>query len=220
MGPWFVLASVPFWVFANDHTWSMAMALGLSIGGMAIAVIGPVLPGRSIRRGGEPLAHLASGPIAPVVPKIYTAGQRSRFVSVAAKVLAVLAVVLPVFSIGGDHESQAVWIGLAISSAIMAATFVFSNWFATRVRLRVDEHGLHSRTMFFEHTIRWSELAGLTLRYMFLPGFGMRLVYYCAYSPTREFAFPSSMAGATDLQMAIEQATGLTWPAPEIEANF
>jgi hypothetical protein len=128
--------------------------------------------------------------------------------------------VLTIVSVGADGESQALWIGLAISSAIMAATFAFSNWFATRVRLRLDEHGLHSRTLVMERTIRWREIAGLTLRYVFLPGFGMRLVYYCAYSPTREVAFPSSMVGAKELQAAIEQATGLAWPAPEIEANF
>ena len=53
-----------------------------------------------------------------------------------------------------------------------------------------------------------------------MPGTGMRIVYYCVRSTTREFAFPSSMPGAEALKAAIEQATGLTFPAPRITANF
>jgi hypothetical protein len=140
------------------------------------------------------------------------------WIQVGAIVFAMLATVLGVLWLGNWN---AVTTGaLALSSAIIAVTFVASNWFAGRVRLRIDPEGLHSRLFYREHTIRWSEIAYLTLRYVFLPGVGGRIIYYSVRSPTREFSFPSSMRNAHELQLAIEAATGLKWPEPEITATL
>lgn len=162
------------------------------------------------------MPQLASGPIASVVPRFYTAGQRSRAISVATLVFTILAVAMTILSALRPDPGP---VALAISSVIIATTFAFSNWFAGRVLLRIDEQGLHSRTLFREHTVPWSEIVALSLRYVVL-GMGLRLVYYCVRSTTREFAFSSRMVGAKELQVAIEQATGVAWPEPEIEANF
>jgi hypothetical protein len=51
---------------------------------------------------------------------------------------------------------------------------------------------------------------------VFLPGYGIRLVYYVVETPAAEVSFPSSMGGARELQAAIEAATGLRWAEPEI----
>jgi hypothetical protein len=212
-----VIASLPFWVLADAHPLFMAAALVLSIGGLAAAAVGPTLPGRTIRRAVVPRPHLANGPLSAVTPAVYHGGHKSRVLSWMTATCAVLAVAL---AAGGAARDSATLGALGLASAIIALTFAASNWFANRVRLRIDDAGLHSRTLFREQTIPWRDVAGLTIRYVFLPGYNIRIVYYVAFSPTREFAFSSRMHGARELQASIEQATGLTWPTPEVEANF
>ncbi len=208
-----IAASLPFWAMSGAVGWAQYVALGLTFLGMAVGAVGPTLPGRRRRRAGAPMPHLASGPLVPVVARVYQNAHPSRVIQVATIVFGVLAVGLAIPAArGGDPETTA----LAVSSLIIAVTFAFSNWFAGRVQLRVDGEGLHSRLFFRVHTIPWPEVSALHLRYVFLPGVGGRIVYYCVRSPTREFAFPSSMRGAGELQATIESATGQSWPVPEI----
>ena len=117
-----------------------------------------------MRPGGEPLPHLANGPITAIEPATYSGGRRSLGLAIAA------------------------WIGVALT-ALFASLAVF--------------------------TIPWREVAGLTIRYVFLPGYGMRLVYFVVFSPSREFAFVSNMHRAEELKESIETALALKWPEPE-----
>jgi hypothetical protein len=213
-----LVASIPFWIFSDAYEWIVLTAVGLVIASMARAALIPTLVGRRVNRSGEtPLPHLASGPLVAVSPRVFTGGQRNRWLSYLTIGFLALAAVLGVaLAMGGAVELGA----LALSCLIIAATFAFGNWFADRVRVRVDEAGVHGRTMFIEHTARWTEISGLRLRYLFLPGYSMRLIYYVVESPRHEVAFPSSMRGAKELQATIEAATGLKWPEPEITATM
>lgn len=186
---------------------------GLSLFGWLM--LRPVLPGRRVLKGGVPQPHLASGPMVVVAPAVYFGGTPSRGLSIASTVLGALAVVLALVSARAAEDEAAIYLGLALTSAVLAVTFVFGNWFATRMRQRLDGLGLHSRLLFREHTIPWKDVSALTLRYVVIPRSGLRLVYYCVLSPTREFAFPHTQRGADTLRRTIEQATGMTWPAPE-----
>lgn len=179
--------------------------------------VGPTLPARRRRFKGAPLAHLANGPLVPVAPRVFVAAVRSRFITIVTWVFAALTVVLAVLS-GATADGQTAG-ALAVASAIISATSAFSNWFAGRVRLRVDADGVHGRTLFTEHHIPWNEVALLSLRYVFM-GSGLRLVYYSVRSPTREVAFTSRMPGADELRRTIEEATGVVWAEPEIESHF
>lgn len=203
-------ASLPFWSLANAAGWSMFLALALTIGSVAVLAVGPTLPGRRLRRDARPLPHLAEGPIAQIRPAVYPGGRRSRGIGIAAwTFLAFTMILLGLAALTTSRDEK---IALAIASAIIAGTCFFANWFADRVRLRLDEQGLHSRTLFDEHTISWREVAGLTTREVYLPGYGMRLLYFVVFSPSREFAFLNTMRGAEELKGAIEAATGLRWP--------
>jgi hypothetical protein len=210
-----LLASVPFWIFGNANELLQLTAVGLTIAALAAGAVGPTLVGRRVRRAGSvPLPHLASGPLVPVAPRTFTGGQRSQFLRYAAIALVTIALLLSgLWAAGYD---AAVTLGLGLSAVILSATFAFTNWFASRVRLRIDESGVHGRTLLREHTARWSDISGLRLRYVFLPGYGIRLVYYVVETPAAEVSFPSSMRGARELQATIETATGLRWSEPEI----
>jgi hypothetical protein len=215
-----LFASIPFWVFGNALEWLNLTAVGLVIASMARAALIPTLVGRRVNRSAAqatPLPHLASGPLVPVTPAVFSGGQRSRplrYLMIAFMVIA--AGLFVALAMSGGPEIAA----LLIAAVIIAATFAFGNWFADRVRLRVDAVGVHGRTMFVEHTARWTEISGLRLRYLFLPGYSIRLVYYVVESAKHEVAFPSSMRGAKELQETIEAATGLKWPEPEITATM
>lgn len=212
-----MVVSLPFWVMANTHGAFMAVAVALTIGGLALVAVGPTLPGRTIRRDVPVLAHLAQGPLVPVASATY-GGERSRVLTWMARGFALIAVVLIVASAGGGDP--AVTGGLGLSSVIIAVTFAGSNWCASRMRLRIDARGLHSRVLLGEKTVLWSELAGVTLRYVFFPGSGLRVVYYVAFSPTREFAFTHGMQGSAELRSTIERASGLSFPVPEVDSHF
>ncbi len=192
-------------------TEQIAWICGLSLVGWLI--LRPVLPGRRVLKGGVPQPHLASGPLVAVAPAVYFGGTPSRGLSIASTVLGALAVMLALVSARAAEDEAAIYLGLSITGAIVAVTFVFGNWFATRMRQRVDGAGLHSRLLLSEHTIPWRDVSALTLRYVRVRG--LHLVYYCVLSPTREFAFPHTQRGADTLRRTIEQATGMTWPAPE-----
>lgn len=213
-----VVASFPFWALSEAVKWFDLVAVAMVTMGLAIAAVGPTLPGRRRAKKGEPLARLASGALVPIVARVYPLAHGSRVLRVLTYGCAALTIVLA--AVAAQEWEPETSGALALASAIITVTFAFSNWFSGRVRLRIDESGLHSRVFFREHTLPWTQIAWLTLRYVFLPGVGARIVYYVVRSPTREFAFPSSMAGAADLQAAIESATGLTWPTPEITANM
>lgn len=210
-------AGLPWWVHANASPVIMTVALGLTIGGMAVAAVGPVLPGRRRTHPGAPLPHLANGAVVPITPRTFTSGRRSRVLDVLALVSGVVAVAL--FLASPAVDDPALLAALSLSAAIVSVTFLFSNWFATRVHLRVDQAGIHSRVLLSEHTIQWRDVTAVSLRYVFL-GMGLRLVYYCVHSREREVAFPSSMPDAAELKQSIEAATALTWPAPDITPNF
>jgi hypothetical protein len=214
----FLVASIPFWVYGNALEWILLVAVALVIASMVRAALIPTLVGRRVNRSAQtPLPHLSSGPLVVVAPRVFTGGQRSRLLRNLSIGFLALAVVLVVaLAMGGAVELGA----LALACVIIGATFAFGNWFADRVRLRVDEVGVHGRTMFVEHTARWTEISGLRLRYLFLPGYSARLVYYVVESQKHEVAFPSSMRGAKELQGTIEAATGLKWPEPEITATM
>jgi hypothetical protein len=215
-----LLASFPFWAFGNALEWMLLVAVGLVIASMAQVALIPTLVGRRVNRSAAqatPLPHLAGGPLVAVTPAVFTAGQRSRPLRYAGIAFLVIAAGLFVaLALGGGPELA----GLLMAAVIIAATFAFANWFADRVRVRVDEIGVHGRMMFLEHTARWTEISGLRLRYLFLPGYSMRLIYYVVESQKHEVAFPSSMRGAKELQGTIEAATGLKWPEPEITATM
>jgi len=214
---WFV-ASLPWWVVSNSSGWFELIAALLTLGGFIALAVGPTLPGR--RRGrskAEPLPHLANGPVVAVESRIYPGARPSRVLSIITIIMFCLTVVLAVATgMGAPAEVAA----LALSALVIATTLAFSNWFSGRLRLRIDQHGLHSRVFFAEQTIGWPEVAGITLRYVFFPGMGVRLVYYVVYSATHEYAFPSSMANAKELQAQVEAATGLAFPEPDITPNM
>ncbi len=214
-----LVASIPFWIYGNANELILLTAVGLTIGSLVVAAVGPTLAGRRVRHSGStPLPHLASGPLVPITPQTYFGGQKSRVLRYSTIALAVAAFVL--FTAAAAQYQVEVMTALGLSAVIMSATFAFSNWFANRVRLRIDHLGVHGRTMLREHTARWSDISGLRLRYVFLPAYGIRLVYYVVETPATEVSFPSSMRGAADLQAAIEAATGLRWPEPEITATM
>jgi hypothetical protein len=199
-------------------TEQIAWIAGLSLVGWLM--LRPMLPGRRIVNGGVPQPHLAAGPLVLVAPAVFYGGHKSRVLSIASVVLGVTAVVLALASARAAQDEVAVYVGLAISSAIIAITFVFGNWFATRMRLRLDGMGLHSRLLFGEHTLPWKEVSSLSLRYVTIPRSGVRLIYYCVRSPTREFAFPNTQQGAEELRQVIARATGLAWPEPDITPTW
>ena len=214
---WFV-ASVPWWMMANSSGWFEFGAVMLTLGGLIAVATGPTLPGRRRGRPVAPLAHLAGGPVTPIEARAYPAARPSRIIQIATVVMFCLSCAL---AIAGASGSEPATTGaLALAGLIITATFAFSNWFSGRVRVRIDDRGLHSRAFFAEQTIRWTDIAGLTLRYVFFPGMGVRIVYYVVFSPSHEFNFPSSMTGAKELQTAIEAATGLSFPEPEITPNL
>lgn len=212
-------ASLPFWALGNASDGMMAGALGLTMAWLVTGALLPTLPARRRRFGGAPLPQLASGPLVPVESRTFPCGRRSRLLGWAAAALAVTAAALAAAAAFG--ADAAVSGGLAMGAVIVAATFAFGNWFADRMRLRSDEIGLHSRVLFGERTLPWREVADVHLRYVFLGmGGGMRIVYFVVRSPTREFSFTGSMAGADDLRRIIEQATGLTFPEPEFTSTL
>ena len=208
-----IVASVPFWVMAPRYAWAEFVALGLVLLGIVVKAVSPTLPGRRVR-GGSALPRLASGALAPVVSRSFPSARQSKVLNIGTYLFAAATVVLGVLASGASDASL---LGaLAIATAIISVTFAFSNWWAGRVQLRIDAQGLHSRVFFREESIPWNRVAGLSLRYVFMPGMGVRVVYHVVQSPDREFAFPSSMAGAAELKGSIEAATGLEWPEPEI----
>ena len=215
-----LVASIPFWIYGNANELVLLTAVGLTIGSLVVAAVGPTLAGRRVRHSGStPLPHLASGPLVPITPQTYFGGQQSRvlrYVDDRTRRRGVRVV----YRRCSDRYQVEVMTALGLSAVIMSATFAFGNWFANRVRLRIDHLGVHGRTMLREHTARWSDISGLRLRYVFLPAYGIRLVYYVVETPATEVSFPSSMRGAVDLQAAIEAATGLRWPEPEITATM
>jgi hypothetical protein len=175
----------------------------------------PVLPVRRVVRGGAPQPHLAAGPLVAIAPAMYYGGTASRGLSVASMMLGVMATVFAMAGVRATGDDASLVLGLALGSAVVAATLVASNWFATRIRQRVDATGLHCRLLFGEHTIAWKDVSALTLRYGITPRTGLPQTYYAVMSPTREFVFPHTQQGAYELRRTIEQATGLHWPAPE-----
>lgn len=209
-----IAASLPFWAMSGSGEWADVVAAGLVLLGLVIAAVGPTLPGRRRRVGLAPLPHLSSGALVDVAPRVFPSGRPSRVLRVAIVVLSALTIGLAVLAASGGDSG--VTGGLAMATGVMAATFLFANWFAGRARVRVDAEGVHGRTLLREHSVPWSEVVGVSLRYVFLPGVGARIVYYCVQSPERECAFPSSMQGAKELQATIEAATGLAWPVPTI----
>jgi hypothetical protein len=213
-----VAASFPFWAMSDAVSWFVYVALGMVYYAMIIGMVRPTLPGRSFRSNEPPLSHLASGPLTPITAQVFPNAHPSRVIQVAAVVMGLLSLVLFVLGAGGWNADLTIALGL--SALIIALTFAGANWFSGRVRVRIDSEGLHSRLFYREDSVRWNEIAYLTLRYVFLPGMGARIIYYCVRSPTREFAFPSSMRNAGQLQSAIESATGLKWPEPEITATM
>ncbi len=213
-----IVASIPFWALSNAAGWMTYIALGLVFTGLIMGGVGPVLPGRRRKSDRPVLPELANGPLVPVEPCEYPGGRPSRVLEIAAMVLALMALGLIVLALAG-WGTPLTGI-LAFPSALMAGVFKFGNWWAGRIGYRVDAVGLHSRLFFTEHTIRWSDVVDVSLRYVLLYYGGMRIVYYCVHSPTRECAFPSSMPQARDLQATIEAATGFHWPAPRITATL
>lgn len=213
-------AAVPWWTIANDRPWAMTAALGLSFAALYQYALAPVLPTRRRRTAGPPLWQLATGPRSVPDPRIYPGGTPSRAVARIAWGLGALAALLVVLAgTSTEPEVPEVAAGLAMACTIMAATFAFANWFATRVHIRIDAGGVHARVLFAERTVPWADVRELSLRYMFL-GSGVRMVYFCVRSSTREIAFPSGMPGAADLRAAIEHATGVRWPDPEFTSTF
>jgi hypothetical protein len=209
-----LLASIPFWIYGNASEPILLSAVGVTIGGLAVGAVLPTLPSRRVRSPTPPLAYLAAGPLVPVTPRHFSGGKRSRFLTWATRFLVAAALAsLIAAALGTPAE---VWGTICLVSLIMSATFAFSNWFADRVHFRIDGIGVHGRTLFREQTARWNEITGLNLRYLFMPGHGIRVVYYVVESAETEVSFPSSMAGAKELQTAVEAATGLQWPEPEI----
>lgn len=211
-------ASLPFWALSNAGDWIGYAAFALFVGGMMVAAVGPTLPGRRRRLDGAPLPCLVTEPLVAPAPKVYPAARPSRVLKFLTIGFFVLTFVLAAAS---ARAAEPAAIGaLSLASLIIATTFAFSNWFSGRVRFRIDPAGLYYRTMFVEQALRWNEVVALSLRYVFLPGMGVRLVYYVVRSNTRECAFPSSMNGAMELKASIEQATGVAWPEPEITPNM
>ncbi len=216
-----VAASIPFLAMSDAASWTTLAGFTLAIGGLILAAVGPTLPGRRRRSDGSPMPHLASGPLVPIEPRVYPMARRSRPLEILTIMTSGLVLLLAGATLfAKDPDAQAVFGALSLASLIISVTFAFSLWFSQRLQLRIDEHGLHSRVIVGEHSIPWKEVSEISLRYVFLQGGAVRVVYYVVRSPTHEFAFPSSMSGAKDLQSAIERATGLQWLAPEIQPNF
>ncbi len=207
-------ASLPFWVYGQAAEWILLCGVGLTIAAMAARAVGPTLPGRRLRRPHlVPLPHLAPGPLVPITPRTFPGAHRSRFLSYAIAVLGPLAVALIGLAAFGGSTSPLL-LALGLAAGIVAATFAFGQWFATRVHVRIDADGVHGRTLFREHTARWSEIGSLHLREVVMPGFGMRTVYYVVQTAEREVAFPATMEGAGALRADIEAAAGVQWPEP------
>src|SRR5262245_12417447 len=93
-----LLLSIPFWMFGNAVEWMQFVAVGCTIAAFAALAVSPTLVGRRKRAAGvAPLEHLASGPLTPVTPRVFSAAGRSRvltYMTVGAFVLALLLFVL------------------------------------------------------------------------------------------------------------------------------
>jgi len=213
----YAAASLPCWAIANEQPWAMTAALGLTFTALYQGGLAPVLPTRRRRTEGPPLWQLAAGPRAMPEPRTYPGGTPSRALARLAWGMGALAALLVILA--GTSEEPEVLVALALASTIIGGTFAFANWFATRVHLRIDARGVHARVLLAEHTVPWADVRELSLRYVFL-GAGVRMVYFCVRSSTREIAFPSSMAGAADLRTAIERAAGVRWPDPEFTSTL
>ena len=74
--------------------------------------------------------------------------------------------------------------------------------------------------MFRESTIRWPEIAGLTLRYMFCPGFGMRLVYTASFHRRVRLRFRAAWSARKNCRPQSSRLRVAIFPEPEIEASF
>lgn len=213
----YAAASLPCWAIANEQPWAMTAALGLTFTALYQFGLAPVMPTRRRRTEGPPLWQRAAGPRAMPAARTYPGGTPSRALARVAWGLGALAVVLVVLA--GASDEPDVLVGLALASTISAGTCAFANWFATRVHIRIDASGIHARVLLAEHTVPWADVRELSLRSVFM-GSGMRLVYFCVRSSTREIAFPSSMPGAADLRLAIERAAGGRWPDPEVTSTL
>ncbi len=210
-----MLASLPFWVFGDASDAVRLTAFVLFMVGLIRLAVGPTLVarGRTSAEVWPPILPSGSSPLVRVAPRVYPGAHPSRGLHWVALILVMLGLVLVV--VAGTTSDSAAAGALALAAWIMAGTFFFGNWFATRVRLRVDEVGLHGRVMFFERSAPWNEITTLSLRYVFL-GAGGRFVYYVVRTAHCEVAFPSGMTDASDLLRTIESATGETFPTPEI----
>lgn len=214
-----LLTSVPFWMFGNALDWLLLVAVALTVVSMIAGALVPTLVGRRVNRPNRTrLVHLTAGPLVPMTPQVFTGGQRSRLVRNLAWSL--LAMAVAVAALVGSGVFAVELAALALAALIMSSTFAFANWFADRVRVRIDEVGVHGRTLVVEHTAKWTDVTGLRLRYLMLPRYGVRMVYYVVESPRHEVAFPSSMRGAETLRDRIEAATGLRWSEPDITATL
>jgi hypothetical protein len=210
-----IAASFPFWAMSEAIPGSIYVALGFVLIGLVVLGIRPLLPGPRFS-GGKPLPHLAGGALIEVPARVYEF-KKGRG---ALKILTALCTAgLVAGAILATMRSPAAGITLLLVSGLMATVFGFSFWFSGRMRYRIDAEGLHSRVLFREATIRWSEIERLSLRYVFLPGYSLRFVYYCVRSPAREFNFPNTLRGAGELRDLIARATGLEWPEPSFEPS-
>ena len=67
------MVTVPAFVWRGGFL-SRALTIGVPVG-LAVAAVGPTLPGRRFRRNEVPLAHLANGPLVPIAARTF-AGAR------------------------------------------------------------------------------------------------------------------------------------------------
>ena len=158
---WFA-ASFPWWALVSAHPVFALLAFALTTTGLLSLALGPMRPGQTVFRPGDPLPPLAKGPLVPITPASFAGGSSSRLISALVAALAALALILTGLA-APDHPERSV---LAIAAVITASGMWLSNWMASRCRLRVDGHGLHSRLLFREHTVPWLDVAGITTRYI------------------------------------------------------
>lgn len=210
-------ASLPFWAFSSAAGWCTFAALALTIGGLMVGAVGPVLPGRRRRFSGEPVPALAAGPLVSVAPQAF--GSRASRVPLYVAG-AVLALSLVLGGASSASDDPATFGGLATGTLIIALTIAFTGWFAGRGRIRVDQEGIHARVMFGEHSVLWRDVCGLRLRTVYMPGMGLRMHFYSVQGPTTEVSIHGRMPGADELRRTVEAATGLRWPTPDVDANF
>jgi hypothetical protein len=205
-----VAASLPAWALANASSAVMLLALGLSIGGFALAVIAPLVSGRRPRVEARP--DPITAPLVEVEP--YRVGfTRGR------KVILVLFVLSAILSLSGvvlgSLMTQEASLALVLVGGVLAGSFGMVLFVNARMGFRVDAHGITAEGVFRETTLPWTAVVELWQSRVPVRA-GIHYRYYNVRGIESEITFPKVMPGSERLRDTVQAATGLSWGPDDV----